>query len=218
MESKASSYRNQLRFYRHGFVPILVPEMQLFLIPGLFSTVYTTQYRIPTTEFTPHYPIIGKNKIVIVHSPSAKLAKGSNYILEVVESLKLTYDIEFILMHNVKRSEMLKVMATADIFIDQIVLGSYASAAIEAMSFGKPVIAYIMPGVYKQGVPEDCPVINANPETLKLKLIELIESPILRNQIGVNSRKFVEKVHDANKVSEELLEIYSKWSSDKIGI
>lgn len=212
MESKASSYKNQREFYKHGFVPILVPEMQLFLKPGLFQTVHTTQYRIPTAEFTPHYPDTGNNKIVIVHSPSAKLAKGSNYILEVVESLRSSYYIEFILMHKVQRSEMLKVMATADIFIDQIILGSYASAAIEAMSFGKPVIAYIMPSVYKQGVPNDCPIVNANPDNLRLKLIELIESPSLRKELGMKSRRFVEKVHDVKKLSKELIRIYNTWS------
>ncbi|MES3016272.1 MAG: glycosyltransferase [Bacteroidota bacterium] len=212
METKESSLRNQKKFHRHGFVPLLVPEMQLFLKQGLFKTVHTTQYRIPTSEFVPQYPSLESKKIIIVHSPSAKLAKGSNYIVPVVESLKLQYEIEFILMHNVQRIEMLKVMRTADIFIDQIILGSYASAAIEAMSFGKPVIAYIMPGVYKQGVPVDCPIVNANPETLRQKLIELIENPLLRRELGMKSRKYVEEVHDAKKVSQELINVYSSWA------
>lgn len=209
MESKANSYRNQENFARHGFVPILVPEMQLFLKPGLFNTIHTTQYRIPTTEFTPQYPAIQNEKIVIVHSPSAKIAKGSNYILPIVNSLKKKYNIDFVLLHNVSRSEVLKAMAKADIFIDQIILGSFAAAAIEAMSFGKPVIAYIMPALYNKGVLGDCPVVNANPSNLEEKLTELIESPLLRRDIGIQSRAYVEKIHEANLVSKNLLKIYS---------
>ncbi|MBU0694972.1 MAG: glycosyltransferase [Bacteroidetes bacterium] len=212
MENKMSSYRNQNNFAKHGFVPILVPEMQLFLKTGLFEMVHTTQYRIPTAKFDAHYPELQNEKIVIVHSPSAKIAKGSNYILPVVESLKEKYNIEFVLLHNVPRSEVLNAMSKADIFIDQIILGSFAAAAIEAMSFGKPVVAYIMPSVYKKGISKDCPIVNANPSTLKEKLIELIESPKLRRDIGKRSRAYVEKVHDAKLVSQTLLEIYKSSS------
>lgn len=210
MENKAASYRNQERFAKEGFVPILVPEMQLFLKPGLFKTVYTTQYRIPTIEFESRYPDLQNDKIVIVHSPSAKIAKGSNYILPIVESLKEQYNIEFVLLHNVPRHEVLNAMARADIFIDQIILGSYAAAAIEAMSYGKPVLAYIMPGVFKAGIPDNCPIVNTNPSTLREKLIELLENPQLRREIGIRSREYVEAVHDAERLSANLLECYKK--------
>jgi glycosyltransferase involved in cell wall biosynthesis len=208
METQVRSYRNQRNFHATGFVPILVPEMHLYLKPGLFEKVYTTQYRIPTGKFVAHYPKIQNEKIVIVHSPSAIITKGSNYILPIVESLKDKYNIEFVLLHDVPRQKVLEAMTTADIFIDQIIIGSFASAAIEAMSFGKPVIAYIAPSVYKMGIPDHCPVVNANPDTLKEKLIELIENPQLRHDTGVLSRQYVEKMNDALVVSRGLLEIY----------
>lgn len=208
MESKERSYKNQRNFRATGFVPILVPEMQLYLKPGLFDKVYTTQYRIPTREFTPQYPEIQNQKIVIVHSPSAVITKGSNYIIPVVESLKKKYNIEFLLLHDVPRQKVLEAMVTADIFIDQIIIGSFASAAIEAMSFGKPVLAYIAPSVYKMGVAEDCPVVNVNPDNLEEKLTELIENPQMRHEIGRLSRRYVERVNDALVVSKNLLEIY----------
>lgn len=211
IESRESSFRLQEKFAKYGFVPILVPEMHLFLKSSLFKTVFLTQYRIfQKNKFpTPFYPDPAKNKIVIVHSPSAKYAKGSNFIIPVIEKLKEKYNIEFILLHNVPRTEVIETMKRCDIFIDQIILGSYAAAAIEAMSLGKPTLAYIMPGVYKKGIPESCPIINVNPETLQEKLKELIEDPMLRFQVGVKSRLFAEEVHNADKLALQLLEIYT---------
>lgn len=209
IESKKHSYKNQRKFRDTGFIPILVPEMRLYLEPGLFNMVYSTEYRIPTSEFTPHYPKIQNSKVVIVHSPSAKIAKGSNYIIPVVETLMNEYNIEFLLLHDVPRQDVLDAMIKADIFIDQIIIGSFASAALEAMSFGKPVLAYIAPSVFEMGLAKDCPVVNVNPETLEEKLRELIENPEMRNSIGKKSRQYVERVNDSLVVSKKLLEIYN---------
>jgi len=210
IESREGSFRLQEKFAKYGFIPILVPEMQLFLKIGLFKTFFSTQYRIFQKDKFPtaFFPNPTNNKIVIVHSPSAKFAKGSNFILTVIERLKKKFNIEFILLHNVARSEVIEIMKRCDIFIDQIILGSYAAAAIEAMSLGKPTLAYIMPSVYKQGIPSNCPIINVNPETLEEKLIVLIKDPLLRYQIGVKSRLFAEEVHNADKIALQLLEIY----------
>ncbi len=210
MESKEKSYKLQEKFAGYGFVPILVPEMQLFLKPSLFPIVYTTQYRSfeRAKQEIPYYPKLTNEKIIIVHSPSAKIAKGSNFIIAVINELKSLYPVEFILLHNIPRPQVLEVMKTCDIFIDQIILGSYASAAIEAMGYGKPVVAYIMPSVFIKGTPISCPIINANPDTLKNEMIRLIESPVLRNKIGIESRKYAEEIHDADKLAAELVKIY----------
>ena len=79
---------------------------------------------------------------------------------------------------------------------------------MEAMSYGKPTISYIMKEVFENGLPLDCPIVNANPDTLEEKLIELITNPILRHEIGKKSRAYVEKYHDVEKISKKLLEIY----------
>ena len=217
MESKEKSYKLQEKFASHGFVPILVPEMQLFLKPGLFPIVHTTQYRSFEKDKQPisYPPKITNEKIVIVHSPSAKIAKGSNFILSVINELKTRYPIEFILLHNIPRPQVLEAMKGCDIFIDQIILGSYASAAIEAMGYGKPVVAYIMPAVFAKGTPISCPIINANPATLKDELTRLIEDPLLRNKLGIESRKYVEQMHDADKLAIDLIKIYE--STNKQG-
>ncbi|HEX5625367.1 MAG TPA: glycosyltransferase [Saprospiraceae bacterium] len=213
IESRHKSLVTQKRFAQFGFVPILTPEMQLFLSPDLFKKYHAAFYRVfDENKFgPPFYPELDKPKLLILHAPSAKMAKGSNYIIPIVNELSKTYPIAFELLNQVPRQQVLEKMKMCDIYIDQIVLGSYASAAIEAMSYGKPVIAYIMPRVYRQGIPEDCPVVNANPENLKERLVELIENPKLRRDIGVKSRTYVEAHHEVHKLTRELVEIYRSF-------
>lgn len=210
IENKERSYALQKKFAKYGFTPILIPEMQLFLKPGLFNKVFPIQNRIFEREKYPEpfFPQPHTGKVIIVHSPSALYAKGSYYIIPLMEKLTKQFAIEFILLHNVSRQEVLDTVKRCDIFIDQIILGSYAAAAIEAMSLGKPVMAYIMPQVYKHGTPPDCPIINVNPDTLEEKLVEYILNPELRYNTGVRSRKFVEEIHNADNLAYDLLEIY----------
>ena len=145
IESIVKSYTIQERFRRFGFTPILVPEMKMYLKPGLFDKVYDIQYRIDTKKYQPNYPDRSNRLPLIVHSPSARIAKGSVIIEKAIRNLKEKYEFEYVEIHNYTHEECLSFIERSDIFIDQIVIGSYAMAAIEAMSFGKPVFRSSMP-------------------------------------------------------------------------
>jgi glycosyltransferase involved in cell wall biosynthesis len=190
--------------------PTVCPEISLFINKNLFSKSYSYMQRINSGDFLPNYPSKNKTKPLIIHSPSAKIAKGSNYIIPIIEELKSEYDFDFKLLHNISRMEVLEIMKDADIFLDQIILGSYGLASCEAMAFGKPVMCYIMPEVFEAGLSINCPIINSNPDNLKENLIKLITNPELRHQIGIESRKFIEKYHNADTIAKELVELYKK--------
>jgi glycosyltransferase involved in cell wall biosynthesis len=76
-------------------------------------------------------------------------------------------------------------------------------AAMEAMSFGKPVMCYLLPQVFEAGLPQECPIVNTNPVNLKEQLIKLINNPKLRESIGMAGRAYVEKYHDAEIISTQ---------------
>ena len=200
----------QNAFSKAGATPLVCPEMSLFLDKKLFSKYVSIFQRINVQEFEPVYPSIQNKKPLIVHSPTVKIGKGSNIIIAVIEELKNKFDFEFKLLSNMKREEVLSVMKEADIFIDQIICGSYGMASCEAMAFGKPVICYIMPEVFEAGLPSECPIINTNPDNLKTRLTEFILDAGLRNEAGRKSRAFVEKYHDADKIALELIALYKQ--------
>lgn len=207
-ESKKQSQKNQKAFSRNNAKPLLSPEMTLFVDKSLFGNIQILYQRINLMDFTPQYPAINNNKPLIVHSPTAKIGKGSNIIVPLIEELKKQFNFDFILLHDMSREKVLEIMQKADIFIDQIIVGSYGMAAMEAMSFGKPVMCYLMPEVFKAGLPEECPIVNTNPDNLKEQLITLITNAQLRHDTGIKSRAFAEKFHDVEKVSSQLLTIY----------
>jgi glycosyltransferase involved in cell wall biosynthesis len=214
LESKDHSFENQNLFAKYGVIPLLTPELSLFVNKSIFRKTYLLNQRVDVTNFKPIYPVENNSRPLIIHSPTAKVCKGSNLILPIIEELKKEYQFDFVLLHNISREEVLEIMQKADIFLDQIILGSYGMAAMEAMSFGKPVMCYIMPEVFEAGLSKECPIVNTNPDNLKEELIKLITNPQLRHDIGIKSRKFVEKFHDVEKVSSLLLSIY-KTEPDK---
>jgi glycosyltransferase involved in cell wall biosynthesis len=199
----------QEKFSSIGAVALVNYEMQLFVDRKQFSKIKYINFRINTKDFTPVYPQSTKQRALIVHSPSALVAKGSNIILTVIEKLKNKFDFDFILLHDKPRSEVLEIMQKADIFIDQIILGTYGMAAMEAMAFGKPAICYLMPQIFDNGLSVDCPIVNANPDTLEEKLVELLLDPELRHGTGIRSRAFIETHHNADTLIYDLLKIYS---------
>lgn len=207
-ESLKKAYLVQERFKKNGFIPVLVPEMKLYLQPGLFDRVYDTQYRIDTKKYTPIYPDPFKRKPLIVHSPSAKIAKGSNIINQVVKRLQKQYDFEYIEIHNYTHEECLSYIQNSDIFIDQIIIGSYAMAALEAMSFGKPVFGFLLEDIVIQYKELKCPIVNVNEDTLEDILAIFIQNGELRYQTGLQSRSFVEVTHDSNLLAQKLMAIY----------
>lgn len=208
LESNDYSLRNQNLFANQGAIPLLTPELSLFVDKSLFKQTHLLNQRVDVNNFKPAYPAENSIRPLIIHSPTAKVGKGSNLIIPIIQELKKEYDFDFMLLHDMSREKVLEIMQKADIYIDQIIVGSYGMAAMEAMSFGKPVMCYIMPQVFEAGLSEECPIVNTSPDNLKKQLIKLITNPQLRHDIGIKSREFAEKFHDVEKVSSLLLSIY----------
>jgi hypothetical protein len=210
IENGVHKKMTEQNFHAAGAKPTLCPEMSLYLNKVLFTSCIPLMQRINVKAFLPQFPSPENNKPLIVHSPSAKITKGTNFIIEAIEELKNDLDFEFVLLHDMKREEVLTVIQKADIFLDQIIIGGYGMAAMEAMSFGKPVMCHLLPEVFEAGLPQECPIINTNPANLKEQLIEFIIDPQLRHRRGMMSRAYVEKYHDAEKISDQLIKVYAR--------
>jgi glycosyltransferase involved in cell wall biosynthesis len=198
----------QLKFSEIGAKVLANPEMKLYVDNNLLPEIFSFNNRINVRDFVPKFPSKLNNKPLIVHSPSAPIAKGSQIIASIIDKLKMRFEFDFIMLHNKPRTEVLDIMKKCDIFIDQIICGSFGMAALEAMANGKPTLCYIMDEVYDNGLPRDCPIVNVNPDTLEEKIIELICNSELRHEIGIQSRNYVEKFHDVKVLVKDLLKIY----------
>lgn len=207
-ESEANSRRTQALFARTGMACVischsLRPHLQV----DLFPRPYLVRQRVWLPDFTPHPPDPHNRRPLLVHSPSAPIAKGTPAVLAAVEKLKSRYDFDFRLIQNMPRTQALRVASDADIYLDQFVLGGYGLAALEAMALAKPVVLYTKPSLLAQ-YPAELPVINATQDNLAEALEPLLADGALRHAVGLRSRAYVERYHDATAAARQLISIY----------
>ena len=208
-ESMDHSKQIQKMYQQAGFVPLVFPGMEQYILPEIFPEYVKFIQRIDLGLYTPQYPSATNKKPLIVHAPSAPVCKGTSYVEDAVEKLKQKYDLEFILVHKFERTRALDTIRQCDIFVDQLILGSYGMATMEAFAFGKPVMCYMKPSVL-ECFPGTSPIINTNPDTIYQQLENLLLHPELRNKKGIESRKYAEDYHNIDVVVEPLIKIYEE--------
>ena len=145
----------------------------------------------------------------VAHAALSRRRKGTELVVAACEELGLELDV----IENVRHDEVGPRLAQADIVVDQLNSGWYGLFAIEAMAYGKPVVGYIHDEAATRtaaafGV--DLPIVRTTKETLAADLRPLLESAEERRARGAAGRSYVERVHDADKMADRLIDIYSR--------
>lgn len=148
-------------------------------------------------------------RLRIIHSPSNRATKGTELILPVIDRVKKVRDVEFLLIEKMPHLAVLGIKQTCDIAIEQV--GNYGGTgygrnSLETLALGIPTITEMTPD-YVAWLPEN-PFILATPETLYDRLLEVIDSPKLRQQKQAEGRTWVEKYHSYEAVHNRLMELY----------
>ena len=163
---------------------------------------------IDLAAVTPEPPS-GRRRPVVVHAPSSRRRKGTDHVVEACEDL----DVELRIVEGLRHDEALARYRDADIVVDQLNAGWYGLFAIECMAMGKPVVTFLHEEAARRtedayGLP--VPIVNASSETLRDRLEELVEmGPSARGEIGRASREYVEQVHDLDRVTDALVDLYA---------
>lgn len=208
-DSDTKSCVKQKRISKHVNTAI-VADFELYEhVDKTFKQVHIVPHRIDLERFEPQYPSMDKEVPLIVHAPSKRGGKGTDIVINVISKLQQRHKIDFMLVENKSNKEAIEIYKKADIVIDQILVGTYGVFAVETMALGKPVICYIREDLRDKFL-EKPPIISANPENLYEAVENLILKPSLRNEIGLRSREYVERVHDTKIVAEKLIEIYQQ--------
>jgi glycosyltransferase involved in cell wall biosynthesis len=158
--------------------------------------------------FTP-VPPSDRERPIIVHAPSNRVKKGTDYVIAACEQLPVELDI----VEGVAHDEARERYARADIVVDQLNAGWHGVFALEAMALGKPVLTYLKPDVVAQAEAHygmKVPLVPTTKETLTDDLRELIDAPARRREIGAASRVYVEKVHDIDVIADRLIDVYAR--------
>jgi glycosyltransferase involved in cell wall biosynthesis len=145
----------------------------------------------------------------VAHAALSRRRKGTELVVAACEELELELDV----IENVRHDEVGPRLARADIVVDQLNSGWYGLFAIEAMAYGKPVVGYIHDDAATRtaaafGV--EVPIARTTKETLAADLRTLAASDEERRSRGAAGRAYVERVHDADRMADRLIDIYSR--------
>ena len=168
----------------------------------------------------------GANGMVkVVHTPNHRYIKGTEYVIDAIRQLKAEgLNVELILIEKKSNELVLEILRSeADILIEQLVLG-YALSAMEGMAHGVPVLSNLSDENYTRAFRRysylnECPILTSTPESIKEDLRILIKNPALRKDIGIASRKYVEKYHSNKTAQYVFTKVYDKiWYNKEVDL
>ncbi|MDO5628707.1 MAG: glycosyltransferase [Mobilicoccus sp.] len=182
-----------------GPVFVSTPDL-LEDVPGsiwLPVVVDSSAWDGPPTSFDRQVP-------VVLHVPSRSQIKGSDAADTVGLMLHEEGLIEYRRLEGVDPAEMPGHVRDADIVIDQLAIGMHGVASVEAMRAGRVVLAHITDET--RAVLPDCPVIEANPDTLEQVLRDLLTDRDHGREAAAAGQHYAREVHDGRKSAEILTE------------
>lgn len=183
------------------------PEMAM-IASHYFEDVKIFRQPVEMHRFAFNPPSPTNEIPLLLHVPTNPHIKGTEAIVQAVENLKKKgMRFDFRLVRQLTQDQFFMLLNSCDVYIDELRCGGHGMTAVEAMAMGKPTISYIRDNLVDR-YPPDLPLVNANPDTIEQTLERLILDAQLRYQIGVASRAYVERYHDADVVLEELAKIY----------
>jgi len=185
---------------------MLGTSLALREIPGIRRFDYIV---LDTSSIKPAYPATEPGRRVrILHVPNHAFFKGTRYLEAAIAQLEAEgATIEFKLATGLSNEEVLELMRWCDVLVDQLIGGYFGRTALEGMAIGKPVVVYLVdPDLVV--APRECPLINANPNTIYRTLKELIEAPHQLEKIGRRSRQYVERHYSVPALAGRLRDLY----------
>lgn len=146
---------------------------------------------------------------LIVHAPSSRRRKGTEHVIAAVEGL----DADLELVEGLHHDDAFERYRAADIVVDQLNAGWYGLFAIEALALGKPVVTFLHDEAVRrseEAFGTRVPIVNASADTLREALRPLVADAARRRELGAESRAYVERVHDVERVADRLLDLYAR--------
>src|ERR671911_2505239 len=159
-------------------------------------------------RYTPS-PGRARERPLVVHAPSRRASKGTEFVEAACAELPVDLDV----VHGLRHDEAVERYRRADIVVDQLNAGWYGLFAIEAMALGKPVVTFLHDEAVRrteEAFRTRVPIVSATAETLREALRPLVADTARRRELGAASRAYVERVHDAERVADRLLDLYAR--------
>ncbi|WP_438353551.1 glycosyltransferase [Microbacterium sp. CJ88] len=152
-------------------------------------------------------PVLGRDRIRVVHAPTNPNLKGTPDIAPVARRLQEEGIIEYVELTGIPNDEMPAVFADADVVLDQFRTGDYGVGACETMAAGRIVLAHVTDQVRAEvekhaGMP--LPIPETTIATVEATLRDIAARPERYREIARRGPEFVRRLHDG-RFSREVL-------------
>lgn len=198
--------RNQAYYRKYATALVSTGDMMTY-VPGAVNLWYwpvdTERLRYGGVAWD------GSRPLRVFHAPNHPWAKGSDYLIRTINQLQAEgLPLELLTASKVSNKKLMKIMAEADVLVDQLLIGWHGYTALEGLAQGKVVVCFIRdPAMLRE--PEECPIISANPDTIAEVLRGLLKrSPQELVQLGRRGRIYVEKHFSVAAVASRLGGLY----------
>lgn len=148
-------------------------------------------------------PVLRSPRPVVLHAPSNARLKGSEHVEQVMARLQDEGLVTYRRVERVDPGDMPALVAGADIVVEQLVLGLYSVAAIEAMAAGRLVLAHVHDRV-RARLPRPLPVVEADPLSLERVLREVLTDGEHYREVAQDGPEYVREVHDGRRSARAL--------------
>lgn len=149
-----------------------------------------------------------RQRPLVLHVPSRRGTKGTEFLLPAIEALKaegLAFDFQ--LLEGVPHDEARRAIRNADVVVDNLITGDYEIVSIEAMASSRVAVANIQ-APSARAFP-DAPVFSVDPAIVQDRLRGLIGDLELRRSLAARGRAHVAATHDAPVAAEKLVAAYT---------
>ncbi|MEZ5596002.1 MAG: glycosyltransferase [Pseudomonadales bacterium] len=186
---------------------VSTPDLLEF-VPG--AELFVQPIDIDAFEFRAPAPSETSAQRILLHAPSDPKLKGTAHLLKAVEAINANGPrIDLQLLQGLANSEVRERILSADIAVDQLLIGSYGMFAVELMASGVPVICNIRQDLIDK-FPEPPPVIRADPDNLADVLLETLLGAELWPDLAVRARRYAETYHSAEAAARRSTATYQR--------
>jgi glycosyltransferase involved in cell wall biosynthesis len=209
--SDANKRRRIARFDRYASgIYALNPDL-LRVLPARGR--FLPYAHLDSRKWEPAAPAGSGSRLRVLHAPTNRGIKGTRFLIEAVARLQREgVDFEFELVTGRTQAELRSLYQSADVVVDQLLLGWYGGLAVEAMALERPVIAYIREddlSFVPAEMRAEIPVVRAEPRTIHAVLRQLLtKRPGELAELGRRGRDYVRRWHDPAQIASELVPEY----------
>ena len=141
----------------------------------------------------------------MLHAPNHRNVKGTDALIAAVDELRGEgLEVRLELIEGRPNEEVRAAIRDCDIVADQFVAG-YAMLAIEGLAAARPVMSslgWMDDEIRRSNGLRDCPIVEADRDTVTDVLRELVTDPERRRELGEAGLGFARSRHSLAAVGE----------------